>query len=149
MALLADDVYALQDLAGWIRRHGIHQVKAALKHSLREAEHAPDNVSLAEALEHALAVDADEPAGENLSDGDGFDGGSGESTDQQPLMPGPATTEPPAPSPDPEKPAVTTGATIITKRKRATYPKGHEKAGEFIPDDPSTPENEAFVQPDA
>lgn len=31
-----------------------------------------------------------------------------------------------------------------TKRKRARHPAGSEKGGEFVGDDPTTPENEAF-----
>lgn len=118
MALLPDDIYALQDLAGWVRRHGIYQVRGAIKHCLKEAEHAPDNVSLAESMEHALVVEAEAVADDSGSDGKQL-------------------AQPPAPV----KPASTTSA-----KKRATYPKGHDKAGEFIPDDPSTPENEAFTE---
>ena len=127
MAFLADDIFALQDLAGWVRRHGIHQVRAAIKHCLKEVEHAPDNVALAELMEHALVVvvEPDAPADDSGSDGEQGDGGPEQLT----------------PPPAPEKPASTPSA-----KKRATYPKGHEKAGEFIPDDPSTPENEAFTE---
>lgn len=131
MALLADDIFALQDLAGWARRHGIHQVRSALKHCLKEAEHAPDNVALAELMEHALVVGPDASADDSGSDGEQGDGG----TEQ--------LTPPPAPE---NPPAATKLASTPSTRKRATYPKGHEKGGEFIPDDPSTPANEAFVQ---
>lgn len=31
-------------------------------------------------------------------------------------------------------------------RRRARYPQGHEKAGQFVPDDPGTPDDEAFEE---
>lgn len=43
--------------------------------------------------------------------------------------------EPPPPAPQPKPHG----------RQRARHPAGSEKGGEFVGDDPSTPENEAFV----
>lgn len=140
MAPLPDDIYALQDLAGWARRHGIHQVRSALKHCLTAADDAPDNVALAESMEHALVVDADETS----DNPEGGDAGSGEGQQGEEQQPGTGTGAS-MPPPTEELPAPP-GPTPHTKSKRATFPKGHEKAGQFVPDDPSTPENESIAQ---